>query len=77
MVSSMDTSIGKILDAVKELGIEEETLIVFSSDNGHEMGAGDPGFFREGKRSLMVRDIHSLLFYLLLLILSSPLLCSY
>jgi arylsulfatase A-like enzyme len=55
MVSAMDRSIGKILDTLKELDIEKDTLVVFTSDNGHEMGAGDPAFFKDGKRSLMVR----------------------
>jgi arylsulfatase A-like enzyme len=55
MVAAMDRSIGRVLDAVKELGLEEDTLIVFTSDNGNEMGAGGPGIYREGKRSLMVQ----------------------
>lgn len=54
MVSAMDKSMGKLLDAVRDLGIEKDTLIVFTSDNGPEMGAGTGGVFREGKRSLMV-----------------------
>lgn len=34
MVKSMDRSVGKILDKLKETGIEENTLVVFMSDNG-------------------------------------------
>lgn len=52
MVTAMDRSIGKLLDAVKELGEEENTLIVFTSDNGNEMGAGSAGPYKDGKRSL-------------------------
>ena len=59
MVTAMDRSIGMVLDAVKELGLEENTLIVFTSDNGAEMGAGTAGIYREGKRSLMVCRIIS------------------
>ncbi len=33
-VEHMDHEIGKVLDAVKQLGIEKDTLITFSSDNG-------------------------------------------
>lgn len=59
MVAAMDVSIGRLLDTLKELGIEEETLVVFTSDNGNEMGAGSGGIFQEGKRSLMVCAISS------------------
>lgn len=34
MVSHMDLLIGKIIDKVYELGIEENTLIIFTGDNG-------------------------------------------
>lgn len=37
MVTAMDVSIGHILDALKELNIEEDTLVVFTSDNGPEV----------------------------------------
>ena len=33
-VEHMDHEIGKVLDAVKKLGISKDTLITFSSDNG-------------------------------------------
>jgi arylsulfatase A-like enzyme len=55
MVSAMDRSVGMLLDALDALGIAEHTLVVFTSDNGAEMGAGTGGVFREGKRSLLVR----------------------
>lgn len=53
MVSAMDRSIGALLQAVRDLGLEEDTLIVFTSDNGPEWDAGKGGDFREGKRSLL------------------------
>jgi arylsulfatase A-like enzyme len=53
MLSAMDISIGMLLDAVKELGYEDNTLIVFTSDNGPETSAGTSGPYKEGKRSLM------------------------
>lgn len=34
MIKSMDRSVGQILDKLKETGIEENTLVVFMSDNG-------------------------------------------
>ncbi len=35
MIKSLDENVGQLLTAVDDLGIEEETIIVFVSDNGH------------------------------------------
>jgi len=35
MIKSLDESVGQLMDAVKELGIEDNTIVVFTSDNGH------------------------------------------
>jgi arylsulfatase B len=40
MVTCMDRGIGNILEAISETGIEENTLIVFMSDNGPDVGSG-------------------------------------
>lgn len=37
-IKTIDWSIGQILDAVKSSGIEENTIIIFSSDNGLQFG---------------------------------------
>jgi arylsulfatase A-like enzyme len=34
MIEAVDTSVGRVLDKVDELGLAENTLIVFTSDNG-------------------------------------------
>ena len=34
MVESMDTAVGKVLNQIKKLGIEKDTVICFTSDNG-------------------------------------------
>lgn len=34
MISTLDKSVGKILDKLEETGLEENTLVVFMSDNG-------------------------------------------
>lgn len=39
MITMMDRYIGKILDQVEALGIAEDTLIVFTTDHGHLLGA--------------------------------------
>jgi arylsulfatase A-like enzyme len=47
-VEEVDTSVGRLLDTVRELGIEKETFVFFTSDNG---GAGgmSMGPLRGGK----------------------------
>ncbi|MHC4252386.1 MAG: arylsulfatase [Planctomycetota bacterium] len=59
MVSRMDGSIGRILDLLDELGLSENTLVIFSSDNGPSGEGGQSmEFFKSsgplsgGKRSL-------------------------
>ena len=34
MMENMDTSIGMVLDRLKELGLQKNTFVIFSSDNG-------------------------------------------
>lgn len=38
MISFMDQQIGRILDKLDELGIADNTLVVFSTDHGHFLG---------------------------------------
>jgi len=46
MITRMDADIGRLLDKLKALGLDEDTLVLFSSDNGpHREGGGDPDFF--------------------------------
>ena len=46
MVKVLDDQVGQIVKKVKELGLEENTLIIFTSDNGpHREGGADPDFF--------------------------------
>lgn len=51
MITRLDTYVGQILDALKAKGLDENTLVIFTSDNGpHEEGGADPEFFgRDGK----------------------------
>lgn len=44
----LDHDFGSILDYLTELGIEENTIVVFAGDNGaedHLAGRGTAGFF--------------------------------
>jgi len=60
-VSDLDRQIGRLIDKIDELGLAENTLIAFSSDNGPEdfdignavhSGIGSAGPFRGRKRSI-------------------------
>lgn len=56
-VTNMDHNVGRILDKLDALGIAEQTLVVFSSDNGPEVhsyryGAGSAGPLRGMKTQL-------------------------
>jgi len=46
MITRMDKHIGRIMDLVKQLGLDDNTLIMFSSDNGPTFNGGtDSAFF--------------------------------
>jgi len=46
MVSRMDRGIGRIMALVKALGLDEDTLVIFTSDNGPTFNGGtDSAFF--------------------------------
>ncbi len=49
MVTRLDGDVGRIRQLLKELGIDQNTLIIFTSDNGpHIEGGADPVFFNSG-----------------------------
>ena len=46
MNARMDAHVGRLMAKLKELGLDERTLVLFSSDNGpHREGGSDPDFF--------------------------------
>jgi len=60
MITHMDEDIGKILDQLTDLGIDERTLVIFTSDNGpHAEGGANPDFFdSNGPLKGMKRDLY-------------------
>src|SRR5690606_38020169 len=46
MVSRLDAYVGQVLDVLDEVGVADNTIVIFSSGDGaHEDGGADPGFF--------------------------------
>ena len=46
MVTRLDVYVGQIIQKLKEKGLYDNTIIIFSSDNGpHQEGGADPDFF--------------------------------
>jgi arylsulfatase A len=47
MVTRFDRDVGRLIDLLDELGIAEDTIVMFTSDNGPiDAGGADPEFFR-------------------------------
>ena len=60
MITRMDRDIGSVLDLLRELEIDRNTLVIFSSDNGpHKEGGAKPAFFNSsgGLRGIK-RDLY-------------------
>lgn len=53
VIEEIDDSVGQIISALKENGLENNTIIIFTSDNGPWLSygghAGKTGIYREGK----------------------------
>lgn len=46
MITLLDDQVGEIVSKIKELGLEDNTIIIFTSDNGpHKEGGADPDYF--------------------------------
>ena len=53
VIAEIDWSVGRVLDAIKRAKLDDNTLVIFTSDNGPWLSygnhAGSRGAFREGK----------------------------
>lgn len=60
MISLLDEQVGEIRKKLEELGIADNTIIIFTSDNGpHEEGGADPEFFNSNANFRgMKRDLY-------------------
>ncbi len=60
MITRLDQYVGEILAKLKEKGLDKNTIVFFTSDNGpHEEGGADPEFFgRDGKLKGLKRQCY-------------------
>ena len=53
LIEHLDYGVGRVLAALEKNGMMENTLVIFSSDNGGDLDSGaNNGIYRSGKRSL-------------------------
>ena len=53
LIEHMDAGVGRVLDALKETGLEQNTLVIFTSDNGGDIPPGaNNGPTRAGKGTM-------------------------
>ena len=60
MVTLLDRQVGELREKIEQLGLADNTLIIFTSDNGpHEEGGADPEFFNSnGPLRGVKRDLY-------------------
>lgn len=60
MVTRLDLYLGQIMDKLKETGLDRNTIVIFTSDNGpHIEGGADPDFFNSnGPFKGVKRDLY-------------------
>ncbi len=60
MITRMDRDIGRLVDLLGARGIDRQTLVMFTSDNGpHREGGADPAFFKSsGPLRGIKRDLY-------------------
>ncbi len=53
LIEHLDAGIGQVLTALRDTGLDDETLVIFTSDNGGQLDAGSTnGLFRGGKQDI-------------------------
>ena len=60
MISRLDVQVGEIMQVLEEEGLADNTVLIFTSDNGpHEEGGADPDYFNhDGKFRGLKRSTH-------------------
>ena len=60
MITRLDAQVGEIMQVLEEQGLADNTVLIFTSDNGpHEEGGADPDYFNhDGKFRGLKRSTH-------------------
>lgn len=60
MMTYLDRAVGEVMSKLEEAGLDENTIVIFSSDNGpHKEGGADPYFFNSfGPYKGVKRDLY-------------------
>jgi len=60
MITRLDRGVGRLMQKIKDLGLDEKTLVFFASDNGpHREGGANPEFFHSsGPLRGIKRDLY-------------------
>ena len=60
MITRLDAQVGEIMQLLDEMGLADNTVLIFTSDNGpHEEGGADPEYFNhDGKFRGLKRSTH-------------------
>lgn len=59
MITFLDREVGRVLQGLKDLGLDENTIVFFSSDNGPHKEGADPAFLRSsGPLRGIKRDLY-------------------
>lgn len=60
MITRIDRDVQRVLDELKDLGLDNNTLVIFSSDNGpHQEGGNNPYYFNSnGSQRGIKRDVY-------------------
>jgi len=60
MVEHLDNGVGQVMELLEKLGLDDNTLVMFTSDNGpHREGGHDPGFWdSNGPLKGIKRDLY-------------------
>ncbi|MDO5571024.1 MAG: arylsulfatase [Bacteroidales bacterium] len=60
MITRLDIYVGEVLELLDKKGLSDNTIVIFTSDNGpHEEGGADPAYFgRDGKLRGVKRDVY-------------------
>ena len=53
LLVSLDANVGKVLDTLKEEGLEDDTLVIFTNDNGGQTQLGADNFPLKGKKGTL------------------------